>query len=104
MKRRAGPMRLGELIERAVGRPAIIKQLKAQRAMRLWPQCVGEGLAQKCRPTSFVGGRLTVLARSSAWAQELQFHKETIRQRFNELVGEDLVNDIRIQVGSFDDE
>lgn len=97
-------MRLAELIERAVGRPAIIKQLKAQRAMRHWPLCVGEGLADKCRPSSFVGGRLTVMAKSSAWAQELQFHKETIRQRFNKLVGEDLVSDIRIQVGSIEGE
>lgn len=97
-------MRLGELIERAVGRPAIVSQLKARRAMKLWAHCVGEGLADKCRPSSFVGGRLTVVAKSSAWAQELQFHKETIRQRFNDLVGEDLVDDIRIQVGSIDGE
>jgi len=104
MKRRHSPRRLADLIEGAVGRPAIIKQLKARRAMRLWAECVGAVLAEKCRPSSFSDGRLIVTAKSSAWAQELQFHKATIRQRFNELVGEELVSDVRIQVGSIEGE
>lgn len=104
MRRRRGPRRLGDLLESAVGRPAIIKQLKARRAMRLWAECVGALLAEKCRPSSYGNGRLIVTAKSSAWAQELQFHKETIRQRFNELVGEELVSDVRIQVGSIEGE
>jgi len=104
VRRRRGPKRLSDLIEGAVGRPAIAQQVKALRAMRLWSRCVGEGLADKCRPSSFRGGRLIVTAKSSAWAQELQFHKETIRQKFNKVVGEELVSDIRIQVGSIEEE
>lgn len=104
MSRRRAPMRFGDLIESAVGRPAIIQQLKARHAMRLWGQCVGETLAVKCSPSSFKNGTLVITTKSSAWAQELQFHKETIRQRFNQLVGEDLVKDIRVQVGPVRDE
>lgn len=102
MSRRRRLMQVSELLEGAVGRPAIIKRLKAQRAMRLWEQCVGAVLAEKCRPSSFTDGRLTVKAKSSAWAQELQFHKETIRRRFNELAGEELVNEVRVHVGSIE--
>lgn len=38
-----------------------------------WEQIVGDGIAQHCRPVSYVNGVLTVEPSSTVWAQQLAF-------------------------------
>lgn len=64
-----------------------------------WDQAVGETVAQQAQPAFVRGGTLFVKCSSSAWMQQLQFMKVTIRDELNRLLGKEVIKDIRFQMG-----
>ncbi len=87
--------RIGEIISRVMTREVYEKRSRQGPIYDLWPQMVGELLAQKCRPVAVQRGVLVVQVDDSVWMHELQIQKYQILQRIWELVGEDEVSDIR---------
>lgn len=67
-------------------------------AVILWPEVVGEHIAQHTMAVRFAGGTLHVRARSPQWMQELHFHEARVIARLNGRLKQSIVNKIRCSV------
>jgi predicted nucleic acid-binding Zn ribbon protein len=54
---------------------------------RVWPDAVGQMVAREATPAGERGGVLTVVCRSSVWAQELDLMGPELVGRLNEALG-----------------
>jgi hypothetical protein len=66
----------------------------------LWPEVVGEAVAQHCRPVEIVRGTLVVLTSSSAWSQQLTFLGDHILRKLHVLEATASIRALRFRVGS----
>lgn len=64
------------------------------RAVREWPDAVGEGVARHARAVGFQGGTLLVEVDGSAWLHELSFLKGHLIEQLNRHLGVRLVRDL----------
>jgi predicted nucleic acid-binding Zn ribbon protein len=86
--------------------PGVLKSLglsqgiAAQRAVAIWEEVVGELIARNTRALGMKGDVLWVLVKSPPWMQELKLLKEVLITRLNERLGEKVVKDIRLRLGS----
>lgn len=76
------------------------KRLEVYRVWTFWDEEVGEAIAARAEPAGFRAGVLSVRVNSAAWTQELQFMKDTIRERLNARLGQKLIRDIYFVSGS----
>jgi hypothetical protein len=74
-------------------------KMRGYAAWGVWAKAVGDTIAQQAQPAFVRGGILFVKCSSSAWIQQLQFMKGTIREELNRLLGKDVIKDIRFQIG-----
>ena len=98
-RRSQGPSRLGDALASVLQRIDPDSRLKAYRVWIFWAEEVGEAIATRAQPAELRGGLLSVHVNSSAWMQELHFMKDTIRERLNHRLGEELIRDIRFVSG-----
>lgn len=93
-----------EQIGREVGRlarvPAVDPRVAAAR--RVWPEAVGEQVAQNSLPVRRSGEALVVFCASATWASELTLLERTARKRLGELLGEP-PPPLRFEVGNVED-
>ena len=66
------------LLKAALGRDEVVRQARAQAALRDWESIVGPLLAQKSTPERYQQGTLWVAVSDSVWAQELRLKKDVI--------------------------
>jgi predicted nucleic acid-binding Zn ribbon protein len=68
-----------------------------RRILALWPQLVGEAVAQHSQPTKMQHHRLEVTVSSSAWSQTLTFERPRILQKLRDRLPEtrELIHDLR---------
>ena len=71
------------------------KGVKQQQALILWPTAVGKQIADNTTAQDVKHGTLIVLAKSPAWAQELQLKKKEILSTLNSGLGKKTIKDIR---------
>lgn len=64
-----------------------------------WPEIVGASIATNAEPTSLRNGVLRVRATSPTWATELTYLATEILHRANEVVGRDIVREVRVWTG-----
>ena len=64
-----------------------------------WVDIVGSDVAQHAEPSSLRSGLLRVRTDSTVWATEISYLGEEIRRRANELLGRDLVAEVRVWTG-----
>ncbi|MGD9763404.1 MAG: DciA family protein [Candidatus Binatia bacterium] len=76
------------------------RRLPAYRAWALWADVVGTTVAAHAEPAAFRDGVLSVRVGGSAWMQELQLMKDTLRERLNERLGAALIRDIYFVSGA----
>lgn len=67
---------------------------RAYQVWRFWEEEVGAAIAARAQPAGYRGGILSVRVSSHAWMQELQFLKESLRERLNQRLGRELIRDI----------
>lgn len=67
-------------------------------AVELWPEVVGEHIAQNTIAERYKNGTLYVRARSPQWTQELHFHQARIIARLNGRLQQNIVHKIRCSV------
>lgn len=67
---------------------------------KVWPDAVGETIAENTKPFAFRSGRLTVHVSSSPWMHQLQFLKKDIIAKTNQLLGRPLITDIKFKIGA----
>jgi hypothetical protein len=94
------PRELGQTLQRVLQRIDPDKRLEVYRVWTFWDEEVGETIASRAEPAGFRAGVLSVRVSSAAWTQELQFMKETLRERLNARLGKELIRDIYFVSGS----
>jgi hypothetical protein len=104
MAERPGTVRrAGEVLATVLQRIDPDQQLRIFRIWTWWDDEVGAIIARRAQPAGFRNGILFVSVATHAWMQELQFMKETIRERLNARLGSVLVRDIYFVSGSVEE-
>lgn len=68
------------------------------RITERWDELVGPAVATHARLRSLRDGILTIAVDSAPWATELRFLGDALASRANELVGVDVVEEVRVVV------
>jgi predicted nucleic acid-binding Zn ribbon protein len=100
----AKPEKASDILGRLTKRMGIAARLENEKAVVLWGEAVGQGIARKARATSVRDGILFVTVQNSMWLQELALLKESIISKINSQVGSDVIEDIVFRVGDPDKE
>lgn len=87
---------LDKIIEGNPGLPRISREFKIANA---WSKVNHANIAQNSSPEKLVGGVLYINAANSAWAQQINLLKPEIILKLNALIGERIINDIRLKTG-----
>lgn len=70
------------------------------RIWEVWDEAVGPAIAEHARPSYVKKGRLRVDVSDPIWLQELEFVRETIKEKLNEELGRKAVKRIDFRLGS----
>ncbi len=62
-----------------------------------WEDVVGQNIARNCHPRRIRNGILFLSASNPAWAQQIGFFKEDIKQKVNSYLAKNVVRDIRVE-------
>ena len=98
-KRPGGFVPVGKVVE------GLLKTCRPEAAGKLgqiwdiWDQAVGEAIGRVAIPVAFKGRLLLVNVTSSTWLHHLQFLKQDVIVKVNQVLGEPLVADIRFRIG-----
>ena len=93
------PVRLGDLLD-AVGRKVGIRRAsQIGRVWSSWSGIVGDAIAEHVEPTSLRDGVLRLRGDSPAWANEVGYLSDDIKQRVNGFLGERIVEEVRVWTG-----
>ena len=65
------------------------------RVQRVWPETVGQTIAEAAQPTAERGGALTVSCTAAVWAQELDLMGPEILERLNQALPSGAVTRLR---------
>jgi hypothetical protein len=102
MRRRAKqlkPEMLGEIIRKILKKRNIPNTLADRRLIELWRRAVGPQIAAQTHPDSLKRGSLFVRVSAPVWVHQLQFMKEEILCKINELNGKGEVRSLFFSVG-----
>lgn len=88
------PQSLGSVLSELVDRYGYRERLDAARAVEAWPEVVGASVAGVTEQVWMRHGTLHVKVRSAAWRHQLQFQREAWRQRMNEHLGREVVDEV----------
>ena len=84
MKAKTGFERVGDLVDGLLGSRGLQEQVKRVGVLELWPEIVGEKLAEVTRARGVSEATLFVEVPSSAWLSELNMMKREFLERVNE--------------------
>ena len=68
------------------------------RACMAWPDAVGSEIAAQTRPMHMRQGAMTVAASNAAWATELGYLAEELKEQLNAALGTEAVKSLRFVV------
>ncbi len=91
------PKLFSEIFDSVVKQTSDSDNFLRQQASYLWTEIVGPGV-NRYTLRRYVDdlGVLHVFITSAPLKNELSFHRETIRQKLNSLIGKDVINDIQL--------
>lgn len=98
----AQPERAANILDRLTNRMGIAARLEKEKAVVLWEEVVGQGVARRAKATSVRDNILFVTVQNSMWLQELALLKEGIIAKVNSLIGSEVIKDIVFRVGDPD--
>lgn len=84
MTGRRGPTKVDSVLTDVLERYGVREQVERMGVLELWPQIVGERLAEVTRARAVNDGALIVEVRNSAWLMELNMMKSDFLERVNE--------------------
>jgi hypothetical protein len=87
---------IGAALPAALKSLGIARRTREAQALWLWPTVVGSHLAHETRAVKLTGRTLWVTATSTALAHQLHLERGLLLSRINEMIGADVVRDIRI--------
>ncbi len=69
------------------------------RVQEVWPQAAGPAIAAAARPVAEREGVLTVACEAAVWAAELELLAGEVIPRLNDLLGAEIVRELRCRTG-----
>jgi predicted nucleic acid-binding Zn ribbon protein len=90
----AKPEALGAILARKLKSLGIQKKLKETSITELWPDIVGDAVAEHTEVIRCTDGKLFVRVDSATWRQELIFQRVQFIKKLNGTLGEAIVKDI----------
>jgi predicted nucleic acid-binding Zn ribbon protein len=93
----AKPVRVGDALNKMLKSLGLDKYAKQAEAAQVWPEVVGERIAEVTQVVTVENGVMRVSVRDSLWIQELSFLKNEIISRLNERLGDEIIKDIRLR-------
>jgi predicted nucleic acid-binding Zn ribbon protein len=66
--------------------------------VRVWPEIVGDALAQHAHVRSIRNGECTIAVDGPAWASQLRYLADTLVERANECCGAAVVTSVRVVI------
>ena len=103
MRRRTATQKLemlGDILQKVLKKLEIPYKKTDRRLVDLWEQAVGPQIACHTIPENVKRGSLYVLVSSPVWLHQLQFLKEEIRRKLNELAGQEEFRRIFFVIGN----
>lgn len=94
--KRTEPQTVRQIIDAVFDRAAISGRYLEERASRLWPDIVGQGINRQTTRRYVREGVLHVYLSSAPLKQELGFQRSAIRDAINEALGQEVLKDIAI--------
>lgn len=93
---RTDPQSVRQIIDAVFDRAAISERYLEERASRLWPAIVGQGI-NRMTTRRYVRDRvLHVYIQSASLKQELGFQRDALRDAINDALGKEVLRDIAI--------
>lgn len=89
---------LGQAARRVVKRK-LGRRLGECDAVKVWPEAVGERVAQRCVALGIKSGILYVAVPTNVWLTELNALKEKLIRNINEKLGKEVVKGVKFQIG-----
>ena len=89
-----------EVIHSALNAAGMKDQARRFRIVQIYDSAVGKIIAKRSHPIAFSRGVLTVKSQSTAWQNELTFLKTDMMARLNEVLGTEIIQDIRVVAGN----
>ena len=102
MRRRKGssiPRLLGEILPETLKKKALHLPTKDRPLIDAWNRAVGSQISSKAQPDRLRDDVLYVRVSTSVWMHELQFMKQDIIAKLNEILGGNPVTQIRFFIG-----
>ena len=92
------PKRVGESLDRVAAALGVPLASTLSGLFSLWPEVVGESVAEHTRPGSLRDGTLVVAVDQPAWATQLRWLEADLVARLAEVLGPGRVERIEVQV------
>lgn len=102
MRRRAKQLKLEPLetiLQKILRKQNIPHTVRDRRLIDLWTRAVGERIAARTFADTLKRGTLRVRVTSPVWLHQLQFMKEEILQKLQELAGSDAITTVSFAIG-----
>jgi hypothetical protein len=102
MRKRASlskPETVGEILHKVLRKRNIPHIATERRLIDLWKRAVGPQIAARTLPENLKRGTLHVCVSASVWLHQLQFLKEEIILKFNELSGKEEIRSLFFSIG-----
>src|SRR3990172_3936186 len=96
----AEPIRLNAVIKGAFPNIGLGTLLMEHEIRKNWQLVMGDSLSRKTLPGRLRNKTLYVTVSSSAWMNELSFHKREILKKIGEIIGKDAVTEIIFKPGN----
>lgn len=93
------PARLGRIVER-LSTGELREAAAAARAVTLWTEAAGPGIARATAAESLRAGTLLIITRDAAWSSEIRLQEPQLLKKYQQLLGRGVVRSIRCRVGS----
>ena len=97
--KQANLQRLGNVLQGILKKHNINFDSEEQRLREVWNKAVGPQISTQTRPDRLRRNTLFVKVSSSAWMQQLHNLKSEIIEKFNQLMGKELVSNIHFSIG-----
>lgn len=90
---------IGDILQPALKKRGVPVQFEDKHLRGLWQKAVGPSVAAHSRPENRKKDTLVVKVSSSVWMQQLNFLKEEIIEKMNNVLGDEPIKKIRFHIG-----
>lgn len=89
-----GPKPLGEVLQSVIDRLGLRTRINEARVIETWAALAGPQINSVTSSVWMKGATLFVKVTSAAWRQELHMRRREWRERLNDELGEELIDEI----------